>query len=76
MTHTFTAELQPLDLAGPEPTPGSIVLAYGPTGTAYQRFHSDGLYHGTTGKVLTYDQLLMLDFDDRPLLVVYAAPPA
>lgn len=29
----------------PEPPHGSVILAYGLTGTAYQRFFSDGLYH-------------------------------
>jgi hypothetical protein len=29
----------------PEPPPGSVVLVHGVTGTAYQRFFSDGLWH-------------------------------
>lgn len=39
----------------PEPPHGSVIMAEGPTGTAFQRFFNDGLYHGTNGKVVKFD---------------------
>lgn len=39
----------------PEPALGSVIMVEGETGTAYQRFYSDGLYHGTNGRVAHYD---------------------
>jgi hypothetical protein len=42
----------------PEPAHGSVVLSNNTTGTAYQRFFSDGLWHPTTGKAnFTWKQL-------------------
>ena len=54
-----------------EPPVGSIVLRHGPTGTAYQRLHSTGLWHGTvTDVALTWDRM----FDHtRSVLVAYRA---
>ncbi len=46
----------------------SIVIAESDTGTAYQRFFSDGLFHSST-KTLTLEQLLQ-----RRPVVVYIAP--
>lgn len=40
------------------PPPGSVVLAYGPAGTAYQR-HADGLFHSTAGSVVGFDYFLL-----------------
>lgn len=36
----------------PEPPRGSIVIRDGLSGTAYQRLHSDGRWHPTTGSVV------------------------
>lgn len=52
-----------------EPTKGSVVVLNGVTGTAYQRHHSDGLWHSTTGQTAAWD-----DFQELDPLVVYAAP--
>jgi hypothetical protein len=41
-----------------QPDYGSVVLAHGYTGTAYQRFYSDGLWHGTNGQERTWEQVL------------------
>lgn len=40
-----------------EPAVGSVVMAQSETGTVYQRHYSDGLWHGTGGLVLTWDEL-------------------
>lgn len=40
-----------------QPPEGSVVIAHGEEGTAWQRFYSDGLWHSTTGKTLTWDEL-------------------
>jgi hypothetical protein len=37
-----------------EPTRGSVVMVYGPSGTAFQRFFSDGQWHGTNGEVCSW----------------------
>jgi hypothetical protein len=43
-----------------QPDCGSVVLAHGLTGTAYQRFYSDGIWHGTNGQERTWEQVLNL----------------
>lgn len=55
-----------------EPTYGSVVLVLGPTGTAYQRFFSDGLWHGTNGKVRTFAELLTIPSSE--MIVIHNAP--
>lgn len=46
---------------------GSVVLLQGETGTAYQRFRSDGLFHGVNGKTLTYNEIFNLP--QAPILI-------
>lgn len=58
-----------------EPSHGSVLLTQGPTGTAFQRFFSDGLYHGTNGKVLTYAELLEQNRGTQRLLLIHDAAP-
>lgn len=41
----------------PEPGHGSVVLVHGATGTAYQKFYSDGMWHGTNGRVITWEEI-------------------
>lgn len=41
-----------------EPPHGSVVIAHGQTGTAYQRHFSSGMWLGTSGKSVTWAQLL------------------
>jgi len=58
----------------PEPRPASVVLAYGRTGTAYQRFYSDHLWHAAGGlRPLSWENLNRLSIE--PLIVIYSAPP-
>ena len=40
-----------------EPPHGSVVLAHGREGTAFQRFYADGFWHSTTGRTLTWEAL-------------------
>lgn len=62
----------------PAPPEGSVVLAYGLTGTAYQRLFSDGLFHSAAGG----EPVDFAFFTDRadpqgrraPDLLVYVAP--
>ena len=60
----------------PEPPAGSVVLAHGETGTAYQRFFSDGLWYAAGAPRdlggLTWEKLTRLSF--HPLLIIYVAP--
>jgi len=44
-----------------EPTYGAVVMVHGMTGTAYQRFYSDGLWHGTNGQVCTWEDILAIN---------------
>lgn len=46
---------------------GAVVLLQGPTGTAYQRFYSDALFHGVSGKTYTYNEIF--NQVHKPLLV-------
>ena len=47
----------------PEPPPGSVVLLHSMTGTAAQRFYSDGMWHTTGGRCIrSFDALF-----DRPV---------
>lgn len=52
-----------------EPLPGSLVTIWGPTGTAWQRFYSDGLWHSTTGLKLDWAGIMALGAG-RPLNLV------
>lgn len=55
-----------------EPAHGSVVLAFGPSGTAYQRFFSDGVWHGTQGDVVDYSSLVIKSH--RPLILLLDVP--
>lgn len=76
LVHEEAARLaapKPLDPTQGEPPLGSILLVHGLEGTAYQRHYSDGLYHSTTGRTLTFEQLLATDKggDNGRLLLVH-----
>ena len=43
-----------------EPSKGSVVLAYGVEGTAYQRFFSTDMWHGTNGAILYWEELSVM----------------
>jgi hypothetical protein len=60
----------------PEPRHGSIVLITSDTGTAAQRFYSDGLWHVATGEVVDSYAGLFLRSDGRPrdVYLVWQAP--
>lgn len=47
-----------LDGSTPQPKHGSVVMTQGMTGTAWQRFYSDGLWHSVSGQVRTWSDLL------------------
>ena len=49
--------MEPIEVTE-EPPMGSVVLAEGTTGTAWQRFYRDGLWHSTTGRVHTWAELV------------------
>lgn len=49
--------MRELDPTSTCPPWGSVVLRHSPTGTAYQRWYSDGLFHGTDGLTLTFPEL-------------------
>lgn len=55
-----------------EPPHGSVVLTQGPTGTAWQRHYSDGLWHSTTGKVGTWD--VVVAAGRSPIFPILIAP--
>lgn len=56
-----------------EPEHGSVILAHGWTGTAYQRFFSDGKWHGTNGRVLTWAEV-SAQCAPTPIIVIHDAP--
>lgn len=57
-----------------EPPAGSIISTNGPTGTAWQRHYSDGLWHSTTGLVLDWAGVVASTYG-RPLnLVIHYQP--
>ncbi len=65
----------PLLPEDPEPRHGSIVLLTSDTGTAAQRFYSDGLWHGATGVVTSYEGLFVRgDGRPRDVFLVWQAP--
>jgi hypothetical protein len=70
------ADLIPLMPDDPEPTHGSIVLISSTTGTAAQRFYSDGLWHVATGEVIDTYANLFIRSDGRPrdVFVAWVAP--
>ena len=62
----------------PEPPEGSVLMIESTTGTAVQRFYSDGLYHATTGATFTYEALFHSHRSQgtfpREVYLVYRAP--
>ena len=58
----------------PEPPCGSVVLLHGPTGTAYQRFHSGGLWYGAGQERGVPWAALCRRGGHRTPLVIYRAP--
>lgn len=51
------------DPATEQPPKGSVVMAQGRTGTAWQRFMSDGKWHSTSnGRIATWDELVAEEF--------------
>lgn len=57
-----------------EPPRGSVVMAAGPTGTAWQRFNNDGLWHSTTGKRAPWKTLLKADRPGARTRLIYLPP--
>jgi hypothetical protein len=53
----LTNTIIPVTDETPEPPRGTVLIAHGLTGTAYQRLYSDGLYHSTIKTVLSWDRL-------------------
>ena len=69
------SDLIPLLPTDPEPPHGSILIIESTSGTAVQRFYSDGLYHSTTGRVVTYADLFRRPGRrPRPVYLVYIPP--
>jgi hypothetical protein len=61
----------------PEPIEGSVVMWQGANGTAVQRHVSDGLWHASTGRVLTWQEMCDHARDRaQPLLLIYVPQPA
>jgi hypothetical protein len=60
-----------------EPTRGSVVMVYGPSGTAFQRFFSDGQWHGTNGEVCSWGRIMQVEKAGNragPLLILEVKP--
>lgn len=62
------------ELRANEPPKGSVVLASGPTGTAWQRFNNDGLWHSTTGKRAPWKTLMQSDRPGARTRLIYLPP--
>ena len=56
-----------------EPPACSVVMVHGSTGTAYQRLLSDGLWHSTTGRTVTWDELVAIAGPRGPVLLTDVA---
>lgn len=72
MTNTVFTHRSNLHLNGkPEPHPDSIIRIGGNRGTVYQRFLSDGRWHGANGQVRVWRDII-----SKPLHVevMYSAP--
>lgn len=55
-----------------EPHPASVVLVNGPTGTAWQRYFSDGLWHSVRGgRGRTWTEMLERQ---RNMILIFDAP--
>lgn len=79
---TYTVDLNPVletaleSIVGDtpdEPRHGSIVLIHGATGTAFQRYFRDGLWHADGHEPKTWEALTQ-DWSARRVQVVYVAP--
>jgi transcriptional regulator with XRE-family HTH domain len=57
-----------------EPPRGDLLMADGPTGTAWQRYNSDGLWHSTTGKRAPWRLLMKADRPGARTRLVYLPP--
>ncbi len=56
----------PLTPEDEEPATGSVLMLGSTTGTAVQRFYSDGKYHTVTGEIIDTYNLLFYYKDARP----------
>lgn len=68
-----------LELTAREPSPGSVILLEGPTGTAYQHLFSTGRWHSSTQGLstgYTWAEIKKKASRDGayPMLLVFAAP--
>ena len=68
-------EMTPLALDDLEPALGSVLLLSSTTGTAVQRFYSDGLYHATTGQVFDTFAAMFTDSGGKPRQVFLLHEP-
>ena len=58
-----------------EPARGSVVLTDGPTGTAWQRHNSDGLWHSTAPRAAPKKWVDLVNaWPDREPILLYEAP--
>ena len=52
-----------------EPSVSSVVMIHGDSGTAYQRLTSDGLWHSTTGRAVSWSDLRAAAAPRLPVLL-------
>lgn len=57
-----------------EPPHGSIVMAHGPTGTALQRLHVDGLWYAPKSRRAGMTWVQVLEWSSHPVMIIYTAP--
>lgn len=58
-----------------QPRPGSVVLAEGPSGTAWQRMHAAPQnWRSVTGRGSTWARLMEASRPGSPVILVYVAP--
>ncbi len=73
--HVVDSDLPKLRENAEEPPYSSVVMSEGITGTIYQRFQSDGLWHSPSGRVKTWESLTMFQPRKRQyLLLLHWAP--
>lgn len=60
---------------GDQPPPGSVVMVNGPTGTAYQRFYSTGLWvRAGNADQYTWTQVKEMPGSSYPPILIYVPP--